>query len=779
MLRNLFHTIRRFKAAFILNVLGLAVAFAASMTIMMQVRYDLTFDTCYDDSDNIYRLDIVLGKTGVYTETALLPNPLARTFAGSSPEIKASCLMFPSIYSKLYKVPGDSTGRNLPIDIWTVSAGCLDVFNFHMVEGDRSALEVKGNAVIPESLALKLFKGEPAAGRILVGYNGTEPMTVTGVYRDFPENSSIRNIVYTAMNPATDYNHWGNFNYMNFVRLQEGCDTEYLLKNFTENNPEVFNNDYYNFPGLEFALRQIHDLHFHPGIGYDNLPKCSPFMLYALVSIAVLIFIVACINFTDFSISLAPMRIRSIDIRRILGNSRGRTISMIICESICIYAAAYLTALGIIHVFGNMLVGNLMDADISAGANIPIICCGAAAALLAGIASNLYTAFFVTSASHGITVKGNFALSPAGIRTRNILVAMQFLAAFIMLTASSFLYMQNRYMMSAPLGFDKDRIIVCGLNGSVMKRLNAFDEDIRQIPGVENAGYSMVIAGSMDHYRSWSWGSDETYFEYSVLPVSATYLKTMGIGITEGRDFRENDLASRQEILIFNESARQQYGLSVGDRHNGREIVGFVPDIHFTSFRQEISPMAFYLNRSPYFQNCMVRVSAGADLKETRQAIEKCLQKYDPEFPFSVRFYDYVLENTYQKEQKAGSLVALFSLIAIVISVVGVFSLVSFECGYRRKESAVRKVVGATSGELVWMFCRKYMAILAICFIISIPASILVVQRWLDGFAYRIPVHWWVFPLVLLAMTAITLAAVIWQSWSVANENPVDNLRTE
>ena len=189
--------------------------------------------------------------------------------------------------------------------------------------------------------------------------------------------------------------------------------------------------------------------------------------------------------------------------------------------------------------------------------------------------------------------------------------------------------------------------------------------------------------------------------------------------------------------------------------------------------------MAFYLNRSPYFQNCMVRVSAGADLKETRQAIEKCLQKYDPEFPFSVRFYDYVLENTYQKEQKAGSLVALFSLIAIVISVVGVFSLVSFECGYRRKESAVRKVVGATSGELVWMFSRKYMAILAICFIISIPASILVVQRWLDGFAYRIPVHWWVFPLVLLAMTAITLATVIWQSWSVANENPVDNLRTE
>ncbi|MBO8452225.1 MAG: ABC transporter permease [Bacteroidetes bacterium] len=779
MLRNFFHTISHVKASFILNILGLAVAFAASLTIMMQVRYDLTFDTCYDDSDNIYRLDIISGKTGAYTEDAMLPRPLARTFAGSSPEIKASCLMCPSTYSRLYKVPDDSTGRNLTIDICTVSDGCLDVFNFRMVEGDRSALEAPGNAVIPESLALKLFKGVPATGRILVAYDGTEPITVSGVYENFPENASVRNIVYTAMDPATNYDDWGAFNYMNFVRLQNGCDTEYLLKNFTENNPEIFNNDAYNFPDLKFTLRQIHDLHFMPDIGYDFLPKCSPLTLYTLVSISVLIFIVACINFTDFSISLAPMRIRSIDIRRILGSSRCRIINMIICENICIYAVAYLTALGIIHIFGDMLLGNLMDADISIGANMPVICYGAAAAVLAGIVSNLYTALFLTSASCGITVKGNFALSPAGIRTRNILVAVQFLAAFIMMTATSFIYMQNRYMLSAPLGFDKDRLIVCGLNSSIMNRLAAFDEDIRQIPGVENVGYSQCLAGSSDHYSSWTWGSNEDYFEYTVLPVSGAYLKTMGIGITEGRDFRNNDLASRQDILIFNESARKQYGLSAGDRYNGREIVGFANDIHFKSFRKDISPMAFYLYRSTDLQYCIARVSAGTDLKEARQSIEKCLQKYDPGYPFSVRFYDSVLENTYQKEQKTGSLVALFSLIAIVISIVGVFSLVSFECGYRRKESAIRKVVGATSGELVWMFCRKYLSILCICFIVSIPVSIFAVQRWLEGFAYHIPLYWWVFPLVLLAITAVTLATVIWQSWSAAGENPVDNLRTE
>lgn len=779
MLRNFFHTIRRFKTAFILNIFGLAAAFAASMTIMMQVRYDLTFDTSYEDAGNIYRLDIISVYTGAYIETTLLPKPLARTFAGSSPEIKASCLMSPSIESKLYGMPGDSTGRNLPIDVWTVSAGCLDVFNFRMVEGDRSALEIPGNAVIPESLALKLFKGEPATGRVLVSYNGTESMTVTGVYRDFPENASIRNIVYTAMNPATNYDNWGTFNYMNYVRLQDGCDTEYLLTNFKDNNPEIFNNDYYSFPDLDFTLRQIHDLHFLPGIEYDILPKCSPLMLYSLISISVLILVVACINFTNFSISMAPMRARSISIRRILGNSLTKTRNMIICEGIGIYILAYLLALGIIRISGDMLAGNLIDVDISLAANIPVIFYGAAAAVLAGLASNLYTAFFLTSAPHGITVNGNFALTPAGIRTRDILVAVQFLAASIIMTVTSFLYMQNRYMLSAPLGFDKDRLLVCSLNGSVMNRLTAFDEDLRQIPGVENTAYSKYVAGSRDYYSAWAWENNKNYFEYYVLPVSTTYLKTMGIGITEGRDFRENDLASRQDILIFNESARQQYGLSAGDRHNGLEIVGFAPDIHFTSLRKEISPMAFYLNRSSGFQYCTVRVAAGTDMKETRQAIEKCLQKYDPEFPFQVRFYDSVLENTYRKEQRTGSLVALFCLITIIISIIGVFSLVSFECGYRRKESAIRKVIGATSGELIWMFCRKYMMILGICFIAGIPVSIVVVQRWLDGFAYHIPLYWWIFPIVLAGIAVITLATAIWQSWSTANENPVYNLRTE
>lgn len=773
MFRNFFHTIRCFKASFILNVLGLAVAFAASMMIMMQVRYDLTFDTCYEDAKNIYRLDIIGD-----AENALLPRPFARTFSGSSPDVAASCLMYPSIRSGLYKIQGDSSGMNRAIDIWPVSSGCLDVFGFTMTEGNRSALELHGNAIIPESLAARLFNGKPATGQMLISVNGLTDLTIAGVYKDFPENASVRNVVYASISHE-NYDNWGNFTYMCFVRLQNECDTEYLLKNFTDNYPEIFRNDYYSFPHLKCVLRQIHDLHFISSAGFDTLPKCNPLVLYSIISIAAIILIIACINFTNFNISLAPMRARSINIRRILGDSRIRIRNMIVCEGICIYITAYLLALCITHVSGNMLAGKFIDADISLASNIPVICAGTACAIMAGLISNLYTAFYLTSAPHNITVKGNFALSPAGIRTRNILVVIQFLGGFIMITASIFLYAQNRYMMSVPLGFDKDQIIICNINGRAMDRTDALSGEIMRISGVENVCYSQYIAGNADYYMTWQWGEDEKHFEYSVLPVSPSYLKTMGIGISEGRDFRENDRTGNHDILIFNEFSKKRYGLSAGTRNNSREIVGFIPDIHFTSLRQEISPMALWLYRSTAYNYCMVRISAGTDLKDARLSIQQCLERFYPEYQCNIKFYDSILEDTYRKEQRTGKLVSLFSLIAIIISVVGVFSLVTFECGYRRKESSIRKVAGATSWELVRMFCRKYLTILGICFVISIPVSIIVVRRWFESFAYHIPLYWWVFPAVFIAIAAITLATVIWQSWSTANENPVNNLRTD
>ena len=221
------------------------------------------------------------------------------------------------------------------------------------------------------------------------------------------------------------------------------------------------------------------------------------------------------------------------------------------------------------------------------------------------------------------------------------------------------------------------------------------------------------------------------------------FLDALGIKVSDGRNFRADDETREIGAYIFNETARRQFDIKLGEEIDGDEIIGFIPDINFASMRQSITPMAFFMFGKNHwggvYQSASIRVAAGSDLRAARQAVEDCLRSFDPEYPFNVRFYDSILEDTYQKEQRTGSLITLFSLVAIFISIVGVFSLVVFDCEYRRKEIAVRKVLGSSEAEVTGMFCRSYMVMLAVCFVIGAPLAWLAVDRWLESFAYRTP----------------------------------------
>ena len=412
--------------------------------------------------------------------------------------------------------------------------------------------------------------------------------------------------------------------------------------------------------------------------------------------------------------------------------------------------------------------------------NTGLVVIGAAVAVVTGILIGIYPAYCLTAFSPAEAVKGNPGLTPSGRKSRTVLLGVQFTAALVLMAVTSYIFLQNRYLLNAPLGFDKDEIIVCQ-TGGIRQNGEAVIEELKKIPGVANAGYAQAVPGSADYYQYWSMSVKEQHIGFTALYVDASFLDVMGIDIIDGRGFKEGDINSEYACAVFSRTAQAQYGLTTEEiLHDWIHIIGICDDIKFATLRKEITPVAFVL--SPYvsqFGQILVRMTAGADLKATRQAIEECVKGFSSDYPVYARFYNTILEDTYRKEQKTGSLVSLFSMIAIIISIVGVFSLVTFECGYRRKESAIRKVVGATSAGLVWMFCRKYLAILGICFIISIPVSIIVAQRWLEGFAYHIPLYWWVFPAVFTAIAAITLATVIWQSRKAADENPVNNLRTD
>lgn len=781
MIRNLWYVIRHFKVAFLLNVLGLAVAFTAFMMIMMQVRYDLTFDTSYEDADAICRLDIKMAGTG----QAIVCRPLARLFCESSPDIMAGCIM--SITkSDFWHIEKNGVMEGYMGDYCDATPQMPDVFGFEMTEGSSDALETPNSAIIPESMARRIFGEGPVVGKILHATTaGGTDRTITGVYKDFPENVSLGNIIYTAMDPKENYDHWGNWNYVCVLRLSDPAAADRIIENFKQNNSNLLDEGFtWGDEGMELILDPLPELHFRSAGLFDMFPKASKGTLNALTAIAFIILLIAGINFTNFSTALTPMRIRGINTRKVLGSTDAELRRGLTVETVVLSLTGYLVSILVLYMVSLTPVADLLDCDMAIQNHIGIVLGSAAMALVLGLLSGIYPAFYMTSIPPALALKGNFGLTPAGRRLRNILVGVQFAASFALVIAAGFIYMQNRYMMDSPLGFDKDQVIVTTINDKIKKNLDAFAGDIRRIAGVEEVAFSHSAISQGDFYMTWGREIKGENISFTCFPVTYEFLDVMGIGVTEGRNFRAEDEKKDHSSWIFNETAKKQYGLEVGDLlDDGGEIIGFVPDIHFASFRQSISPMGF-MNYGreiwgPMYGYASIRVSAGTDLKTVREEIERTLKQYDPEFPFSISFYDSIIENSYQKEQRTGSLITLFSAVAIFISIVGVFSLVMFDCQYRRKETAVRKVLGSTSGEIVMMFCRSYLVLLSICFVIGAPVAWYAVDKWIEGFAYRTPMHWWVFPLAFIAISAITILTVTWQSWKAANENPVENLQDQ
>ena len=787
-LRNFFSVLRRFKAASVLNVLGLSIAFVAFMLIMMQVNYDYTFDCSHRNADAIFRVDIVHGSKG---SQAIICRPFARAFTESSPHIKGGCLLNAWVGSPFFYVEQNGQRTGYRENAWEVTPGLLDVIHFDMLEGTAQALDEPGSVILPESMAKKIFGNETAIGKQLIAPNvEMNAQIIKGVYKDFPRNSALQNVIYVAMNPKENYDNWGNWNYFFFVRLDDPANKENVLDNFKSNfnAKEVFGNEFEwgGEESFDLRLTSLPDVHFLNNVDFDSMPKASRQTLLVLFSIAFVIIIIAGINFTNFSTALTPMRIKSINTQKVLGSSDRMLRGSLLVEAVGVSMFAYLLSLLFLYVIPKTPVASLVDADISFGAQPMIIAGTAVIAVIVGVLAGLYPSYYVTSFPPALVLKGSFGLSLAGRRMRSVLVGIQFVASFILIIGSLFMYLQNRYMQNAPLGYDKEEMIIVHLNNKINKDRDAFTNQLKSFSGVEDVTYSQFLLSSQDQYMGWGRDYNGKNINFQCLPVSSSFLKVMGIEVKEGRDFRPEDDQKETGCYIFNEKAKAQLELKLNEQIDGDEIIGFIPDIKFASFRQEVTPMAFYLwakyqwgQEGNYYNAAYVKFKAGSDLRAGMEHVRESLKKFDSEYPFVIRFYDEVLQHTYEKELKIGSLITLFSLVAIFISIVGVFGLVVFESEYKRKEIAVRKVLGSTTGEVLYMFNVSYFWILLICFVLGAPVAWYGVHRWLENFAYRTPMYWWVLPLAFLAIGMITFLTVTYQNWHVANENPVKNIKSE
>ncbi|WP_300828853.1 ABC transporter permease [uncultured Rikenella sp.] len=786
--RNFITTLRRFKLASGLNLLGLAAAFAAFVIILIQVNYEYGFDRFHAGADRIFRVEVSSARQNIPagSYTPALPLPLAEAIRDAVPQIERVAVA--DGRERTLNVVAEREGNRTVYEETTreVSDEWLALLGVRMAEGDAAtALDEPGAALIPESMARKFFGSEPALGRLLAPAETDSTIGVRravrvgGVYRDFPRNSIFSNIIYLPVGEA-ERNLWSWSNYQIYLQLASTGEAEEVERaigriDYPDKSEEA-----------KWRLMPLADIYYAADIVHDMAPKGSRTATRILLAIAVLVIAVAGINFVNFSMALAPVRMKNINTRKILGSSVAALRAAQVAEAAMTAAVAYAVALGMVAYIGRSALGSYFATSLLPGDNGGVVLLGAAIAVLTGAAAGLYPAIYSTSFPPALAVKGNFGLSPKGRTLRNVLVGFQFSVSMVLIICAAFMNLQNSFLATRAIGMNRGGVVEMPVSKKIFADRQSLFNELENDPAVEGVALSMapMFRDCYDNLGVWFRGE---VVEFGNVEVTSQFTELMGIRIAEGRGFvEEDDRAEPGTRAIFNRTACRKYGLELGDRlevgaGRGVEVVGIMEDVNFESLHKPLGPFALMNvgnTEQSYLPTAYVRIGAGGGTAVLGR-MAGVVAALDPNAVVDVHFLDETVEAQYRDERRIGSLITGFSLLAIVISMAGVFGLVVFETQYRRKEIGVRKVMGATVAEILAMFNRSFVRLVLICFVVAAPLAWYGVREWLGTFAYRTPVYWWVFAVSLLIVLAITLATVTIQSWRAATANPVEAFKTE
>lgn len=774
--RNFTHTFKRFITVNLLNLLGLSIAFASFFIIMTQVDYDYNYNKCYKDYGNIYRLEMHINNEWGWS--LAMPRPLGEFIDSVSPHIKAGAMVETINMAHDFEVNDHIYNEQT---LYGVS-NFLKVFQPEMVQGSTEGLRLPDNCVIPETMARRFFGSADAVGKVIY-YNkkaDNKPITICGVYKDFPENSQLGNNIFLTKPDSIDKDEWSNFNYYYYLRTDGSTDPSTFYKAIKDKirsiNPEAVNSEF----SIRFA--PLKDAHFS-SLETSNASKYTT--VYFLFCSAFLIVLIAGINYMNFNLAETPLRIKSINTQKVLGASTTTLRRSFVLESMIVAILAGLIGIFWVHIIQFSPLSDIVEARINFYEHVDLICATLGMSAIIGIFAGIYPAYYSTSFPPALVLKGSFGLSPKGKIMRTSLICFQYIISFVLTIFVLVMFLQSHYIRTSDYGFDKDEIIMGELTNEVREQSDAVANDIKQIPGVSDVAYSLAALSSADSYMSWGRGDEQHTMKYECIPVDYNYLKVMGIKITEGRDFRQGD----GDVYIFNEAAKKKYPWLKLDKAilAGEDtVIGFCQNVQFTSFRMNSgkSPMAFIVYGKKrkgweYKATINIRVTAGADKFETMNAIKNVLAKYTPNHDFVIYYTDQMIDKTYKKEQMFIKQILVFSILTIFISIIGVLGLTIFESEYRRKEIGIRKVMGSSTREILLMFNKRYQKILLGCFIVAVPIGYYFSARWLQSFADHTPIYWWIFLIAYILLTVLTVATVTFQSWKNANDNPINSIKTE
>lgn len=806
--RNFLTTLRRYKISSLLNVIGLTLAFTAFYVIMTQVWWELGYNRSLHEADRIYLVEnedwYEPGKWSSW-----LNRPVPERVIASTAGVEVGGCMWGGFGSGTCWTSNEpSFGYNkFSASCGSVSLPFLDVFAFRSVEGDVHDLGKPKSVIVSREAAERMRVG--VGSLIWVDTDEPQPdgaMEVVAVFEDFPDNSLlgecevVKNLGETNLYTTSEW----SFNY--FVKFRPGADPDEFARQWTNVNQEMQreaaekraaagdaadDDDESGIYGVR--LSPVSELYFES----DSQAPCrqgSVVTTYTLLGIGVLVIVLAFINFVNFFFALVPVRIRTVNTFKVFGAPASSLRFNFVFEAFGLVLIALLAAWYVSFALQGTEFASYISASLALSQNLEVVGLVAVVAFVMALAASLYPAWYITSFAPALVVKGSFGGTRSGRRLRTLLLGVQFFISIGLIIATSFIRLQHDYMMHYDMGFDKENLLAVRLSERGAVSYDALRQKLLsdpQVKDVTGATSRLVSVGRMGWGREFK-GRQVAFQSYVVQP---DFLRVMGIPITDGRDFLESDFDKELGTMIFNEAARREFEMQVGDRINGfvspdEQIVGFCADFNFKPLQYGVSPFCFYLLPKKIQQEnywhlphvVYVRMTPGADIAAVTAHIRRCIAEVDPRTEpgdIVVRVFDEELGLEYDNERKLTAIVGLFALLAVVIALMGVFGLVLFETQHRRREIAVRRVMGASRGEILAMFNRRYVMLVAVCFVLAVPVSIWAVRHWLAGFAYAVPLYWWVFALALAGVLAVTALTVTVRSWRAVNENPAESVKSE
>ena len=798
--------LKKQKMYSVVKIGGFALSIAACLLIALYIKDELSYDKKWTYADRIYRITGEYNNNGKIETGADWPPPMAKALKEDFPEVERSGRLMPH---PLFYCAGSNQVRRTEEEQNTFEQGftyadqsMLDILQVPMIYGDRkNALAEPNTMVISKSKADKYFPNQNPVGKTMILNNDKDRIyRIGGVIQDFPTTSHIR---YDFMLTMTGYQLWDNeqpswesSNYYTYVLLKPGADAALFQKKL-----KLIITKYYvpmmkqggNVQADDFAKKArllaqpITDVHLYSSNIDDGLDKGDIRFVWLFGAIAAFILVIACINFINLSTAKSANRAREVGLRKVVGSHRMGLVNQFLTESVLFSVLSFVLGLLIAILllpYFNTLAAKSLTIPWTAWWLLPLMI---GCAIIVGVMAGLYPSFYLSAFKPIDVLKGQLSRGSKNSILRNGLVIFQFTTSIILIIGTLVIYKQTHFMLNKKVGFDKDQVLLIQGTNTLDNKIEAFKNDLlksSEIKSVSIGDYLPIAGSKRDGNTFFKEGKmkEDIGVSSQKWQVDYDYLKTMGMHITEGRYFSK-EMASDSEAIVINQTMAKKLGLKnpIGQRiENGWQkftVIGVMEDFNFESMKQEVTPLSLVLSK---YNSTIVSVKiSGADTKQAISYAATVWKGFSPNQPFRYTFLDESFANMYANVQRTGSIFTSFAVLAIIIACLGLFGLSAFMAEQRNKEIGIRKVLGASVSGITAMLSKDFVKLVIISIIIASPIAYWAMTKWLQDFAYRISISWWMVAVAGLSAIVIALLTISFQSIKAALMNPVKTLRTE